>query len=147
MFAPGKKLAARVSGLVSGLIISLACQAADSGRELVELPAPMRQHMLANMRHHLEAVHQIIDLLSQGNSDAAAEIAEQQLGMSSLQKHGAGHMARYMPAPMQALGTELHHAASRFARIAEEGDIRQSWQALPAVTGQCVACHQRYRLQ
>ncbi|GAB4508575.1 MAG: hypothetical protein Tsb0026_07420 [Sulfuricaulis sp.] len=73
------------------------------------------------------------------------------LGMSSLETHGAEHMAPYMPKPMQDIGTAIHRTASRFARVAEEAairrDLRPARQALSDVTQQCVACHAGYRLK
>jgi hypothetical protein len=51
-----------------------------------------------------------------------------------------------MPERMQALGTDMHHAASRFARAAQEGDPLPAYRALTEVTGACVACHGAYRV-
>jgi hypothetical protein len=70
--------------------------------------------------------------------------------MSSLASHGAAHMATYMPEPMQAIGTQMHRAASRFALIAQEAsvdrDLPRALKSLSAVTQQCVACHAAYRI-
>lgn len=126
-------------------------QAAPDTRVAIELPAPMRAHMLANMRDHLAALHEIQAALARDENQRAAEIAEQRLGMSSLDAHGAGHMAPYMPKPMQDIGTAMHRAASRFARVAEEAGVRRglrpALQALSDVTQQCAACHAAYRLK
>lgn len=126
-------------------------RAAPDTRVAVELPPPMRVHMLANMRDHLVALHEIQAALARYEAGRAAGIAEQRIGMSSLDSHGAGHMAPYMPKPMQDIGTHMHRAASRFARVAEEAgvrrDLRPALQALSEVTRQCVACHAGYRLK
>jgi hypothetical protein len=128
-----------------------AALATPDTRVAVELPAPMRAHMLANMRDHLAALHEIQAALARDEAGRAAEIAERRIGMSSLDAHGAGHMAPYMPKPMQDIGTAMHRAASRFARVAEEAgvrrDLRPALQALSDVTQQCVACHAGYRLK
>lgn len=135
------------------LLAPTASQAAPDARVAVELPAPpMRTHMLANMRDHLAALHEIQAALARDdNSRRAAEIAEHRIGMSSLEAHGAGHMAPYMPKPMQNIGTAMHRAASRFARVTEEAavrrDLRPALQALSDVTQQCVTCHAGYRLK
>lgn len=133
------------------LLAATTVQTAPDTRVAVELPAPMRAHMLANMRDHLTALHEIQDALARDESRRVAEIAERRLGMSSLDAHGAGHMAPHMPKPMQDIGTAMHRAASRFARVAEESgvrrDLRPALQALSEVTQQCVACHAGYRLQ
>jgi predicted transposase YdaD len=128
-----------------------AALATPDTRMAVELPPPMRAHMLANMRDHLAALHEIQAALARDEAGRAAGIAEQRIGMSSLESHGAGHMAPYMPKPMQDIGTAMHRAASRFARVAEEAgvrrDLRPALQALSDVTQQCVACHAGYRLK
>jgi len=116
-------------------------------RLLVKLPAPMQEHMLANMRDHLRTLDQINRALAAGRWNDAADIAERRLGVSSLAAHGAEHMAPYMPQPMQAIGTAMHRAATDFAVHVTEGDLRQSVRQLGEVTRQCVACHAAYRIR
>jgi len=126
-----------------------APQAADS-RQHVEFPAPMREHTLANMRDHLMALQEINLALARNDFEKAAGVAEQRLGMSSLEAHGAAHMAGFMPKPMQEIGTQMHRAASRFAVEAQDAsasnDLKPALAALGAVMQQCVACHAAYRL-
>ncbi len=136
--------------LLAALIgASLSASAADQ-RQFVQLPEMMRDHMMHNMRDHLLALQTITRQLSDGEYDAAADTAEQRLGMSSLKSHGASHMAPYMPKGMQAAGTAMHHAASRFAiaaRNAElEGGLAKAFGALSEVMAACVACHTAYRV-
>lgn len=118
----------------------------QDAREKVTLPAMMKTHMLGNMRDHLLALHEIQTALAKGELDRAGDIAETRIGMSSLISHNAAHMAPYMPKGMQAIGTEMHHAASRFAMIAKEGDLTHALDGLTRVTEQCVACHTTYRV-
>ena len=125
-------------------------QAAD-GRQLVEMPAPMQEHMLANMRDHLAAMGEIQAALAVGKFGQAADVAENRIGMSSLEAHGASHMAPYMPKSMQDIGTAMHRSASRFARTAQEAavtrDLPKALGALANLTQQCTACHASYRLR
>lgn len=127
-----------------------AARPADSRVE-VSLPAPLKAHMLANMRDHLAALEEIQRALSEGENARAARIAEQRLGLSSLSLHGAGEVATYMPAGMQDAGTGMHRAASRFVIAAQDasvtGDLKPSMAALADVTAQCVGCHAGYRLK
>ena len=122
---------------------------ADS-RQLVELPEMMRDHMLENMRDHLLALAEIQQYLALEEYDKASTVAENRLGMSSLGGHGASHMARFMPATMQQIGTQMHKAASRFATIVQEGGLEGSTpkiaEGLAGVMQQCVACHSSYRV-
>ncbi len=137
-------LLATIAGLVG-----CATAAADDPRQLVALPAPMTQHMLSNMRDHLLALTEIQRALGAGAYQRAADVAEQRIGLSSLEAHGAAHMAAFMPQPMQDIGTQMHRAASRFALVAQEtgadGNVARAVTALSSVTEQCVACHTAYR--
>ena len=121
--------------------------ASNDSRVLVELPDRMKQHMLSNMRDHLAAINEILVYLGNEELDKAAETAEHRLGMSSLDSHGASHMAKFMPAGMREAGTTMHKAASRFALKAQEGEVMSAYQALSNITSACVACHSRYRVK
>jgi cytochrome c556 len=131
--------------VAAALLASTGVDAADK-RQKIRLPAMMREHMLANMRDHLQALQEIQTALAEGKLDLAADVAERRLGMSSLEAHGAAHMAPYMPQPMREIGTEMHHAASRFARSAQEGDLAKALADLSGITRECVACHASYRV-
>ncbi len=119
----------------------------DDKRELVKFPQMMQNHMMANMRDHLAAINEIQMNLAEGEMNKAADIAEQRLGMSSLDNHGAHHMAQMMPEGMQKIGTEMHRAASRFALKAQEGELQPAVKALAEVTSACVACHAAYKIR
>lgn len=137
-----------LSILVAACCIATPVKAGDA-RQLVELPAPMVQHMLSNMRDHLVAITEIQRALGTGRFQHASEVAERRIGLSSLEAHGASHMAPLMPKAMQDIGTQMHRAASRFALVAQEagadGNGARAIGALADVTEQCVACHAAYR--
>jgi len=141
------------SFFAAALLLSAALQTAEANdaRQAVTMPAPMQQHMLANMRDHLTALGDIQVALAKGQYALAADIAEQRIGMSSLQNHGAAHMAPYMPKAMQDIGTSMHHAASRFARVAQEAavsnDLPRALGSLGELTQQCVACHASFTIK
>jgi len=130
--------------------MSEAAAAQTDSRQLVQFPEPMRLHTITSMRDHLLALQEIDVALSQGAFDKAAAIAEQRLGMSSLELHGAAHIAPFMPQAMQDIGTQMHRAASRFAIDAQtasaSNDLRPALASLGIVMQQCVACHAAYRL-
>jgi cytochrome c556 len=124
---------------------------APDTRVAVDLPEPLRTHTLANMRDHLAALQEIQQALASGSFDQAAQIAEGRLGMTSLKRHGAHDVAKFIPAGMQSIGTEMHRSASRFSVEASNsgatGDVKASIGALARVTQQCVACHATYRMK
>jgi len=131
------------------LCLSASLQAED-GRQAVQLPDMMREHMLSNMRDHLLALEEITRYLASNQYDEAAEVAENRLGMSSMALHGASHLGKFMPKEMGAIGTNMHRAASRFAVAAKdaelEGGLSKAFSALSEVMQQCVACHAKYKV-
>jgi len=135
-------LAVIISHLLSGI-----AQAEEDARQLVELPEMMQQHMMSNMRDHLVAINEILVNLANDELEKAAEIAESRLGMSSLESHGASHMAKFMPEGMRRAGTGMHKAASRFAIKAQEGESLPAYKVFAEVTSACVACHEGYRIR
>lgn len=142
------RIRARRSAWVAGVIIICVAPlslAADP-RQQVDMPPPMREHLLGNMRDHLLALAEIQSLLGAGKPDQAGDIAETRLGMSSLETHGASHMAPLMPQGMREIGTAMHRSASRFALRAKEGELQPAVEALARVTEQCAACHAAYRV-
>jgi len=128
------------------LLVSSVVWAEEDTRQMVTLPEMMQGHMLANMRNHLETINLILLQMSKGELDEAADTAEQRLGMSSLDKHGAEHLAKFMPDGMKKAGTSMHRAASHFALRAQEGDVLPAYAALQKVTAACVTCHAGYRI-
>jgi len=134
--------------IILGLCFTSALAAGDT-RQLVTMPAPMTQHLLSNMRDHLSALTEIQRALGSGEYELATDVAERRLGLSSLESHGASHMAPFMPKQMQDIGTQMHKAASQFALVAQEtgadGNVARAVTALSKVTEQCVACHASYR--
>jgi hypothetical protein len=142
-----------LTGLFAAVISSQSI-AGEDARELVKLPPMMQEHMLTNMRDHLAALDEILAELSDGNVDAAAKVAENRLGMSSLSVHGADHLAPFLPAAMGEIGTQMHRAASRFVIVAQDAELnptRESqhevYRALREITQNCNACHQSYRIR
>ena len=133
--------------LIFALGIANISVANDDSRQRVQFPEMMQQHMLANMRDHLATLNAILEKLAMGKLDQAAEVAESRIGMSSLESHGASHMAKFMPEGMRNMGNEMHRAASRFALKAQEGDALTAYAALSDVTAACVACHSAYRVR
>jgi len=138
------------------LLIALigVAPAADDVREPVKLPPMMREHMLGNMRDHLQTLDRILGDVAAAKFDDAAKAAEARLGMSSLTSHDAAHMAPFMPKPMQEMGTSMHRAASRLVIVLQDASVTPNAESLHKVAGAlhdvttaCTSCHAAYRLQ
>jgi hypothetical protein len=136
---------------------------AKDSRIEVDLPEPMKAHMLANMRGHQAAIADILAALAKGDGDGTAKIAETRLGMGSPgsaackpdAKSGElgdmpKMMASHMPDEMRALGMTMHAQASKFAeeaaKVKQGGDPRPALAELSQVVQACNACHAAYRL-
>lgn len=133
--------------LLFTLLAASTSASSNDTRVPVELPDMMQQHMLSNMRDHLAAINEILVYMANGELDKASQTAEYRLGMSSLETHGASHLAKFMPEGMRQAGTAMHRAASRFALKAQEGDLLPAYEALSGITSACVACHSGYRVK
>ena len=156
MDTPRHPQGTRIAGLIIGfgLLVLGSPPALADEREMVEMPLPMQEHMLGNMRGHLRALDDILAALSMGDVAEAGSIAEKELGLSSLDDHGAAHLAQFMPEGMQSAGTELHRAASRFAVAAADAEMEHTYEAqqkvfgaLQEITATCNACHGGYRIR
>lgn len=143
--------------------------AGNDGRQLVNFPPEMRQHTLANMRDHLEALSEILGAMSAAQYAKASRIAGTRLGMDSPSAAGckaeepAGtaqqskpanmdhQMAQFMPEAMRRIGLSMHQAAGDFAteaaKASKTGNPKRALAALSKVTQQCSACHASYRVQ
>lgn len=132
---------------VVGLYANSEANSSKDTRAVVAFPKELKEHTLTNMRHHLQAIDGILEALAKNDTDKAADIAEQQLGMSSLSLHGAHKASAYMPLAMRKAGMRLHHTASKFALIAPEGDNRKTFAALREVTLSCISCHAQFKFK
>ena len=145
-------------------------QVTPDTRAPVDFPPAMQQHMLGNMRSHLQVMTDILLALSNAEYSKAADLADQRLGLGSAGasacmedesapasgKAAGGmdpdrEMGAYMPAAMRKLGLAMHQSASDFAAVArataKTGDAKPAMAALSRVTQNCVGCHTSYRIR
>jgi cytochrome c556 len=124
---------------------------AMAGSEQVEMPEFAEKHLMKLMRGHLGALQGITQLLSQHKYEKAADLAEERLGMSSVEIHFEKYVGKYMPKDMRAHAEGMHEAATRFAadaRIAAKGgELDKALASMSIVIKQCVACHSAYRVR
>jgi len=133
----------------------------DDVRQVVNMPAEMREDFLKNMRGHMESLDHIIAALADSDFSRAADIAETKLGAGqgkkkqcedegehTQQKHQHSPVknskkgfGQFMPQEMKKMGMQLHHAANEFANIARKGDAGDAYKSLRNISAACVACH------
>jgi len=122
---------------------------ANAERQSADLPSHVSKQLMSNMRNYLESLEQITYLLSESEYVQAADTAEKNLGMSSVEIHYKRFVGKYMPKGMRSISKQMHKAASHFALSAREaekdGELNKALAALSLVMKQCVACHDLYR--
>ncbi len=103
----------------------------------------MRQDML----DHLSTLNEIMGYLAANDLEAAADVAENKMGKTSMGKHRGSGMGpgRFMPVEMRNIGWGMHEAATEFSQVAQNGDLTGAYGALQKVTSYCIACHYSYR--
>jgi cytochrome c556 len=136
----------KIAAVVLALTTSITAGQNDR-RQLVEMPEPMQSQLLSDMRGRLEATNEILQLLSIGELDKAADQAENHLGMSSVRGHGTHHWATYMPSGMRQFNTQMATAASQFAQSARKGELLAAYATLAEITKACAFCHAAYRIR
>ncbi len=126
---------------------------AEESRTLLDMPAPMIDHYLSNMRDHMESLDQIARAIADGKYHDVMLLAEERLGNSAFERHGAAHLNQVMPEHMQELGGALHRASSRLAVDAHAAEQELTADAqkkvlmdFAAVTHTCTTCHAEYRV-
>ena len=140
-----------VRGLALGTVLTCSASVAADTRQLVTMPAAAQEALREEMVGFMSALHEIVSLLGENKLAAAAEVADNRLGMKVMGRHrGAPADAipgRHMPAAMHEHGRNLHIQASEFAKIARTGDSGKALAALQPITAACVGCHSGYRLR
>ena len=106
------------------------------------LSARMKQHQLANMRSHVEAIQSIISLMSENNFDDASKIAHTKLGLTSGMKEMC---KRFDNEEFKKLKLAFHESGDDLGHRLQTKDISASLHALSKTMQYCVECHATYR--
>lgn len=134
--------------LIAALLFTLPV-AAEDARQFVQLAPPAQETLRLEMLDNLLALNEILTLLSDGKVKEAGALAEERLGRGAMGKNARlpfeARPGPQMPRAMHDIGRSGHDAASEFARAAASGDREQALAKLPALIGNCIACHATYR--
>ncbi len=127
---------------------ALAAAEADP-RTAIALPADLRPAFLAHMRHHMDALDDIIARLAAADFKGAAGVARTELEPGS----GAG-FGRYLPIEFREMGLGMHRAAAEFATVVEAvpaqpaaADWQKAIAALQTLSAHCRGCHGAFRVE
>jgi len=111
-------------------------------RTSLNLSPMMKQHQLANMRAHLDAVRQIILSLAEEDFDTASVIASKQLGSN---KKMMKMCNSFENETFKSMGMAFHKSGDELAKILKKGDLQASLRALNTTMTSCVSCHSSFR--
>ncbi len=114
----------------------------EDGRISLGLSPAMKQHQLANMRNHVEAVQSIIGLLSEGDFDKASEIAYSKLGLTEEMKKMCNSFENET---FKNLGLAFHKSGDALGDTLRTKDLTNSLGALHTTMTYCVQCHATFR--
>ena len=108
----------------------------------LNLSPEMKQHQLANMRSHVEAVQSIVGFISLGDFDQASKVARTKLGLTDEMKQMCGMFGNEQ---FEQLGLAFHKSGDELGIVLQTKDITKSMQALHDTMGYCVQCHATFR--
>lgn len=111
-------------------------------RMSLKLNSMQKNHQLMNMRDHLEAVQNIVTLLSSEKYDEASKVAYTKLGSTTEMKLMC---ASFGDKNFENLGLEFHKSADKMSEIFKSRDKNKSLEALSNTMNFCVQCHAMYR--
>jgi hypothetical protein len=103
------------------------------------------------MLERLQAVQKIMQSIADGKPQEAAMIAKAGIGMGVMMRHGQrppeAIPRNYMPEAMQPLSKQSHMLGDELSEMLKSGDRARIDAKLTEVMGNCVACHNLFRLQ
>ena len=114
----------------------------DDGRISLNLNPMQKNHQLSNMRSHLEAIQEIVVLLSEENYDDASDLAYMKLGSTTEMKMMC---ASFGDKGFENLGLEFHKSADKMSEIFKQRNKNKSLEALSNTMNYCVQCHATYK--
>ena len=111
-------------------------------RVSLKLNAMQKNHQKTIMRDHLDAVQNIITLLSSDKYKEASKLAYERLGSTTKMRLMC---ASFGDKNFENLGLEFHKSADKMSEIFKTRNKEQSLKALSNTMNYCVQCHATYQ--
>jgi len=108
----------------------------------LEVTGEMKQHQLANMRGHVDAIRSIVGLMSERKFDDASKIAHDKLGLTPEMQSMCG---MFNNENFKKLGLAFHKSGDELGDALKTEDVNASLRALNKTMQYCVECHATYR--
>jgi hypothetical protein len=123
---------------------------APDSRQLLEMSAPARNTLRIEMMERLQALQLIMQAIASGKPQDAAQVAKAGIGMGVMMRHNNrapdAIPRNYMPEGMKPLSRQSHMLGEELAEALSSGDRQRIDHKLGEVLGNCVACHNLYRI-
>ncbi|MBI5890476.1 MAG: cytochrome c [Nitrosomonadales bacterium] len=111
-------------------------------RTSLGLSGQMKQHQLANMREHVEAIKSIVGLMSEQKFEEASGVAHAKLGLTPDMQSMCN---MFENENFRKLGFAFHQSGDDLGDVLKTKDMGASLRALNRTMQYCVECHAGYR--
>jgi len=111
-------------------------------RTSLGLPPKKKLHQLSMMRSHLEAVEEIVGLISESNFEEASQVAHTKLGLTDEMKKMC---SMFKNTEFKDMGYAFHKSGDALGEALKSKDIKKSLTALNTTLGKCTSCHRNFR--
>jgi hypothetical protein len=138
---PGTHDVAHMGGGNAGVVESV-----PNERLTLDLSPSAKKTHRAVMREHLEAIHEIVGALAQGDFSKAEEITRTQLGFAKHREAMRRQQPEAFPPVYHDLAMAHHEAAEELAHVIPSQDYKQILLKLDKTLEACVACHRAFEL-
>jgi len=115
----------------------------DDNRQSLGIKGTMQgTHQLSNMREHLIALSEIVQLMNIAKYDEASKIASEKLGLTLEKNTMCGSFKNQS---FEEMGVRFHKSADDLAKTLKTKDSKKSMVALEKVMNGCVLCHSTFK--
>ena len=133
------------------LAADMALDAPDAGdRQLLQMPAAAKNTLHIEMLERMQALQQVMRAIADGTPQDAAQLAKAGIGMGVMMRHSKrppeAIPRNYMPEGMMPLSKQSHMLGDEQSEALASGDRKRIDGKLSEVLGNCVACHNQFRI-
>jgi cytochrome c556 len=149
----------RLAAVLLASLLAMPAFAADmklnsvpepDSRQLLQMPAASKNTLRIEMLERMQALQQVLQAIAEGKPQDAAQVAKAGIGMGVMMRHDkrpADAIPRnYMPEGMKPLSMQSHKLGDELSEALKSGDRKRIDGKLGEVVGNCVACHNLYRI-
>jgi hypothetical protein len=142
------------TNIICGVLMLFACNQSiwamdmgmlqeDDNRQSLGIKGTMQgTHQLSNMREHLTALSEIVQLMNTAKYDEASKIASEKLGLTLEKNTMCGSFKNQS---FEEMGVRFHKSADDLAQTLKTKDSKKSMVALEKVMNGCVLCHSTFK--